>query len=324
MHICQYCGIEYDPAEAMCPACGYKNEKPISPPKETEKVHSKEEKKIVKEKSVLDKKEVKKDAFYKEALAKLEKSLVKKKVKEKKREPEKKKKEKVKVKKKSSGATPVAKGTPPFVKGIKKAVPGILHLFYTSRISYIIWFVTGMFAFSAVAGYWYGAVGWMQNTLTLLFTSDIAVEAELLNVHHGINDFNPISSFFVLQSDVLLFVPLCACFIPLGLWIVKKKFRGVNVAGNSNVFAGLILTLVSALFILFILRATTFDYFVYTIILAVVLCSTLLDLGILIHLYKPGDFQFGSTLVVFFYNIGIPIILIVISMAFDVISMLIS
>ena len=85
MHVCTYCGIEYDQAETMCPACGHKTNKIISPFKEEKKETKKEDIKESFKKPDDHKIEVKeKEAFYKDALAKLEKSLFKEKKEDKK------------------------------------------------------------------------------------------------------------------------------------------------------------------------------------------------------------------------------------------------
>lgn len=325
MHTCSYCGIEYDPSEAMCPACGHKTQKAFFTPKETKKpdeTYIKEEKKEIKEKKRVEikkkeekkvpvktpedsgKKEEKKEkeAFYKKALSKLEKSLFKK-------------------KEKKKPVTPKKSRT-------KKAASSLSKLFYYSRISYLLWFLIGFTGLTLVSGYNYAFVGWFDKFLKLLFTADIPAEAELLNVHHRFNDLIPPGflsdgSFFILNCDVLLFVPVLSCIIPLVLWLVKKKSRGVAIAGNSSIFAGLAFSLALSVFILVILRAASFSYTFFDIILAVALFAPILDLGILVYAFKPGGFRMNQTIVVLLYNIGIPILFIVISMAYDFISIFI-
>ncbi|MBN2532659.1 MAG: hypothetical protein JXB88_07200 [Spirochaetales bacterium] len=310
MHTCSYCGIEYDPSEVMCPACGHKTGKTALPEKEKkesdelsikeEKGGKKEEIKIpVKTPDDSGKKEEKKKAFYEKALLRLEKSLSKKKEK---KEP----------------ATPGKSRS-------KEPVSFLLKFFYFSRISYIIWFFIGFTGLTFASGYTFA--GWFEKIFTLLFTSNIQAEAELLNVHHRFNNLIPSGfppgSFFILNADVLLLVPVLSCIIPLVLWLVKNKSAGVPAAGNSNIFTGLGISLILSVIILIILRSVSFQYTIFDILLAVVFFAPILDMGILIYAFKPEGFRLNQTIIVLLYNTGIPILFIVISMAYDFISIFI-
>ena len=226
MHVCTYCGIEYDQAETMCPACGHKTKKIVSPVKEEKKETKKEDIKESFKKPDDHKIEVKeKEAFYKDALAKLEKSLFKEKKEDKKdkREKEKDIKEKKEKEKKSEKIKEKKKSSYHSGGVSQKIISSLLKPFYFSKFSYIIWFVISFFTLTLVSGYNYAFIGWFGKSARLLLTQDLTAEADLLNVHHVINDLNPIKSVFILNGDVHLFIPVLACFIPLVLWLIKKK-----------------------------------------------------------------------------------------------------
>jgi hypothetical protein len=308
----------------ICPACGHKNEKLVFTPGETrkpdtsyikkEKSEFKEKKSEIKEKkeksdeiktpgkespvkklAETGKKEIKKEDFYRKALSRLEKSLYK-----------------GKKEKKSSPAA--------------KILSFLATALYSSRISYLVWFFAGLTTLTLVSRYHFGPVGWLGAAFTILFTPNIQAEAELLNVHHRMNDFISAGgfvpgSFFILNADILFFIPVLSCIFPLMVWVIKRKARGIETAVNSNIIAGLIFSLILTVTGFVFLRSVSFNYLVFDIILAAALFAPVLDLGILIYVFKPGRFRTSQAIVVLLYNIGIPNIFIVISMVYDYISL---
>jgi uncharacterized Zn finger protein (UPF0148 family) len=310
-HFCHNCGIEYDPSESMCPACGYKNEtikeekKTLKPLVEKREKHREpiDKKKEVpaekRKKSVLDSPSVKtdrdkKDAFYRGVLEKLERSLhTGKKVKEK------------------AGS---------LFSGVKKVCAVPVNILFLGQSAYILWFVTGLSVFSSLAGYKYSAFSWYEESLLCYFTSDRILHAEFTNVHHNIDRLISPGSFHIIHADVHLSIVILSCFIPVILWFIKMKAAGMKKSGDPNVLAAIIITLILVIPVFILLRILSFEYIIFDIILGISMITPLLGFGIFPFLSSSESLKPGKTLTLILYNCAIPIIFLVINMFFDYVS----
>jgi uncharacterized Zn finger protein (UPF0148 family) len=311
-HFCPYCGLEYDPAESMCPACGYRNitikeeKKPVIPLFKKKEKHKERtyEKKLVptekKKESVMDKPPGetdrgkiadKKDVFYKKALEKLERSL-----------------HKAKGSKEKVGS---------FLSKVSKVCAIPFNILLRKKISYIFWFLTGLSIISSFTGYRYSSFSWYEKSMRCLFTSDRILHARFANVNHEIDRLISPTSFHIIHADVHLGILILSCLVPAVLWFIKIKVMGSKKAGDPNVLFALIVTLFLVIPVFIFLRLVSFEYIVFDILLGIITVTPLLDFGIFAFLSSSSSFKLNKAFTLVLYNCAIPIIFLVINMFFD-------